>query len=107
MPCSTSLRISPRFLRTFKQMSGTRAAGVESFRLTKTVAWPGGRIALQVVEVRRLLELALEAVSDLLERVADRSAGSPDLHHHGLDGEVRILAAPEPQVGPDARDHDD
>ena len=29
-----------------------------------------GRVALQVVEVRRLLQLALEAVGDLLERVA-------------------------------------
>ena len=66
-----------------------------------------GRVALQVVEVWRLLELALEAVGDLLERVADRGAGPPDLHDHGLDGEVRILAAPEPEVGPDARDHDD
>src|SRR5271166_6525872 len=50
-----------------------------------------GRLALQLVEVRRLLELALEAVRDLLERVADRGAGPPDLHDHGLDGEVRIL----------------
>ena len=33
--------------------------------------------------------------------------GHADLHHHGLDGEVRILAPPEPEVGPDARDHDD
>ena len=63
----------------------------------------GGRVALQVVQVRRLLELALEAVGDLLERVADRGARPPDLHDHGLDGEVRILAAPEPEVGPDAR----
>ena len=66
-----------------------------------------GRVALQVVEVRRLLELALEAVGDLLERVADRGAWPSDLHDHGLDGEVRILAPPEPEVGPDARDHDD
>ena len=60
---------------------------------------PGGRVAFQIVEVRRLLELALEAVGDLLERVADRGAGPADLHDHGLDGEVRILASPEPEVG--------
>ena len=66
-----------------------------------------GRVALQVVQARRLLQLALEAVGDLLERVADRGARPCGLHHHGLDGEVRILAAPEPEVGPDARDHDD
>ena len=68
---------------------------------------PGGRVAFQIVEVRRLLELALEAVGDLLERVADRGAGPADLHDHGLDGEVRILASPEPEVGSDARHHDD
>ena len=66
-----------------------------------------GRIALQVVEARRFLELALDAVRDLLERVADRGAGPDGLHHHGLDREVRVLAPPEPEVGPDARDHDD
>ena len=66
-----------------------------------------GRVALQVIEARRLLQLALEAVGDLLERVADRGARPCGLHHHGLDGEVRILAPPEPEVGPDARDRDD
>src|SRR5271166_6658005 len=66
-----------------------------------------GRVALQVVQVRRLLELALETVGDLLDRVADRCARPSDLHDHGLDGEVRILAAPEPEVGSDARHHDD
>ena len=58
----------------------------------------GGRVALQVIQVRRLLELALEAVGDLLERVTDRCAGPSDLHDHGLDGKVRILAAPETEV---------
>ena len=40
MPCGSVWRMSPTFLRTWYQMSGTRAAGVESFRLTKIVAWP-------------------------------------------------------------------
>ena len=67
----------------------------------------GGCVALQVVQVRRLLELALEAVGDLLERVADRGPRPPDLHDHGLHGEVRILAAPETEVRSDSRRHDD
>ena len=33
-------RMSPTFLRTWYQMSGTSAGGVESFRLTKIVVWP-------------------------------------------------------------------
>src|SRR6202007_790537 len=60
-----------------------------------------------VVEARRFLQLAFDAVGYLLERVADRGARPLGLHHHGLDREVRVLAAPEPEVGPDARDHDD
>src|SRR5271165_4898008 len=77
------------------------------FKIHEDRSLARGRVALQVVEVRRLLELALEPVGDLLERVADRGAGPPDLHHHGLDGEVGILAAAEPEVGPDARHDDD
>ena len=65
------------------------------------------RVALQVIEIRRLLELALEAVGDLLKRVADCCAWPSDLHHHGLDGEVRILAPAEPKIGAGARHHDD
>ena len=66
-----------------------------------------GRVALQVIQIWRFLELALEAVCDLLERVADRGARPCHLHHHGLDGEIRILAPTEPHIGRDARDHDD
>ena len=88
-------------------MSGTCAGGVEVLQVDEDRGLARGRVALQIVEVRRLLELAFEAVGDLLERVADRGARPCGLHHHGLDGEVRVLAAPEPEVGPDARDHDD
>ena len=66
-----------------------------------------GRVALQVVEIRGLLKLALEAVCDLLERVADRGARPRDLHHHRLDGEVRILAPSKPEVRPKAGNHYD
>ena len=67
---------------------------------------PCRRVALQVIQVRRLLELALEPVGDLLERVADRGARPTRLDHHGLDGEIRILAPPEPDIGADSRDDD-
>ena len=55
-------------------------------------------VAAQIIEVRRLLELALQALRHLLERVLDRGAGPVGLHHHGPDREGRILVAPEPQV---------
>ena len=35
---------------------------------------PRARVALQVVQARRFLQLALDAVGNLLERVADRGA---------------------------------
>ena len=66
----------------------------------------GAGEALHVVEARRLLQLALQAVGDLLERVLDRGARPGRGHHHGLDGEVGILAAAELEVAGDARDHD-
>ena len=88
-------------------MSGTCGRGRRILQVDEDRRLARGRVALQVVEIRRLLELALEAVGDLLERVADRCAWPSDLHDHGLDGEVRILAPAEPQVGADARHHDD
>ena len=65
------------------------------------------RVALQIIEARRLLQLAFDAVGDLLERVGDGGARPGRLHHHRLHGKVRVLAPPEPEVGPDARDGDD
>ena len=80
-------------------MSGTCAGGRRVLQVDEDRGLARARVALQVIEVRRLLELALEAVGDLLERVADGGAGPGGLHHHGLDGEVRILAPAEPEVG--------
>ena len=65
-----------------------------------------GRVALQVVQAGRLLERAFDAVGDLFEGIFDRGTGPGCLHHHGLHSEVRILAAPEPDVGPNAREGD-
>ncbi len=81
--------------------------GRRIFQIDEDCRLSRGRVALQVVEVRRLLELALEAIRDLLQRVADRCARPPDLHHHGLDRKVRILAAPESEVRSESRNHDD
>ena len=61
-------------------------------------------VALQVVEVRRLLQLALDALGDLEQRVLQRRARPLRLHHHRLDGEGGVLVAPQPHVGGDAED---
>ena len=57
------------------------------------------RVAAQIVEVGRLLELALDSLGQLGERVVHRGAGPSRLHDHGLDAECRVLAAPELEVG--------
>src|SRR5271165_2319928 len=65
------------------------------------------RVALQVIDARRLLQLAFDAVGDLLERVGEGGSRPGRLHHHGFHGKVRVLAPPEPKVGPDACGGDD
>ena len=56
--------------------------------------------------MRRLLQLALDPLGDLKQRVLQRRARPLRLHHHRLDGEGGILVAPQSQVGGDADDDD-
>ena len=65
-----------------------------------------GRVALGVVERVELLQLALDAVGDLVGHLHDRGAGPARIDHHALDGEGGILLAAEPRVGQAARHHD-
>ena len=75
------------FLRTWYQMSGTSDADVEPLRLTKIVVRPGRGVAAQEIEPARLLQLALDPLGDLLQRVVERRAGPRRLHDHGPEGE--------------------
>ena len=76
-------------------------------RLTKIVVTPGCRVAAQKVELRRFLQLALDPLGDLLERVLDGGARPRRLDHHRLDDEGRVLVAAEPEVGRKPGDHRD
>ena len=67
----------------------------------------GNRIALDVVETWRFLELLLHPIRDLPERVRDIGAGPQDLNHHGLDGKVGVFVAAQSQIGQSARRNDD
>ena len=69
------------------------------FRLTKMVVTPALREAAQEIEMRRFLQLALEPLGDLLQRLFDGRARPGGLHDHGLDDEGRVLAAAEPVIG--------
>jgi hypothetical protein len=57
-----------------------------------------GRVALQIVQAGRFLQLALDAIGDLLERIADGGTRPCRLHHHGPDREVRIFIPSEPEI---------
>jgi hypothetical protein len=56
------------------------------------------RVAADVIEPVELLQLLLDPIGDLVERVLDRRAGPGGLHDHRLDREGRVLLAAEPRV---------
>ena len=82
-------------LRTWYQMSGTSLAGVAALQVDEDRRDAGAGEAAQEVEVRRLLQRALEPLGDLLERVVDRRARPGGLHDHRLDDEGRVFVAAE------------
>jgi hypothetical protein len=70
---------------------------------------PRLRIALDAVEVRKLLQLLLDPVGDLGLHLARGGAGPGGGDDHGLDGEGRVFGAPEVEIGigPRPAEHDD
>eukprot|EP01022_Parablepharisma_sp_SALTPOND_P021778 TRINITY_DN435_c2_g5_i1.p1 TRINITY_DN435_c2_g5~~TRINITY_DN435_c2_g5_i1.p1 ORF type:complete len:1432 (+),score=573.01 TRINITY_DN435_c2_g5_i1:2996-7291(+) len=69
----------------------------EQLRLSRT------RIAAQEVHVRRLLQLAGDAVGDLLLHLARGGTRPVGLDHHDLEGERRILGLRQARIGTDAQ----
>ena len=65
------------------------------------------RVAAHPVDVRHFLQLALDAVGDLLLDLARRRARPVRLDHHHLERERRILRLPELLVGEHARQRED
>jgi hypothetical protein len=53
----------------------------------------------RVVEARRLLQLALDLVDDLVLHLLDRRAGPEHLHDHHAKRKVRILLLTDAQEG--------
>ena len=92
-PVGRVWRMSPTFLRTWYQMSATASGGVDCFRSTKIVVWPGRGEAAQAVEVVGLLQRALQPLGHLLHGLLDGRAGPGGRDHHGAEGEGRVLAA--------------
>ena len=66
-------------------------------RLTKMLAKPGPRVGAQEVEIRRLLQLALDLVDHLLLHLLDGRAGPQHLHDHDAEGEVGVLLLADAQ----------
>ena len=65
---------------------------------------PGLGVAARVVEPRRLLQLLLEALGNLLLDLARSRARPQGAHHHDLEGEVRVFRLAQAHVGVDAGD---
>ena len=108
MPAGSVCAMSPMLLRTWYQSVGDLLRrSCCPCRLTKIVVTPARGEAAQEIEMRGLLQLALEPLGDLLQRVLDGRAGPRRLHHHGLDDEGRVLVAAEPEIGEDAGGHRD
>ena len=78
--------MSPIFLRTWYQRSGTCSGGVEPLRLTKMRVCPAW-CSCAGNRGSRLLQLALEPLGDLLDRVVERGARPVRLDHHRAEGE--------------------
>ena len=85
------------FLRTWYQTSGTSDAEVDPLEIDEDRRQPGRRIAAQEIQPARLLQLALDPLGHLLQRVVERRARPRRLHDHGPEGEGRILIAAEPE----------
>ena len=64
-------------------------------------------VAPHEVEVGQLLQLLLDTVGDLAQRVVRGRARPQRLDDHGLDGEGRILLAAELAIGPQAGERRD
>ena len=63
--------------------------------------------AAQVVEIRHLLQCALQALGHLQERILQGRPGPGRADHHGAEGERRVLGAPELVEGGDPGRHRD
>ena len=106
-PDGSVWRMSPMFLRTWYQMSGTAAGGVDCFEVDEDRRLAGRRVAAHAVEVMGFLQRALEPLGDLRQGLVDRGAGPAGGDDHGAEGEGRVFAAPQPQERQRARDHRD
>src|SRR5580704_15408118 len=86
------------------------ARDVAAGRVVLEVDEDGGlaraRVALGEIERAQLLQLALDAVGDLVGHLLDRGARPARIDDHRLDGEGGILLAAEPRVGQAAGQHD-
>ena len=80
-------------------MSGTSDGRRRPFQIDEDGRDAGARVAAQEIEALGFLQLALEPFGDLLQGVVERRAGPGRLHDHGPEGESRVLAAAEPEVG--------
>ncbi len=86
-------------------MSATSLAFALALQIDEDRRDAGTREAAQEIEVRRLLQLALEPLGDLFDGLLDGCAGPGGLNHHRLDDEGRVFAAAETEIGKNPGDN--
>ena len=103
VPSGRFCSMSETFFRTWYQASGICRGRRRIEELDVDDRLPRRRVALDDVEVGRLLQLLLERVGQLVHRVDERGAGPGSGHDHGADRERGILLAAEIGVGESPR----
>ena len=96
--CAT--RMSPMRLRAWYQLPATSRAASGVLQLQDGQRLAGLGVAERILSaVGHLLQRALDLVGDLLGHLLRAGAGPEGLHHHGAEGERRILVLPQLEVG--------
>ena len=93
-------------LRTSYQMSGTCGRGDLVLQIDEQGRLAGAGLAADVVDLGNFLDLALQPLGHLRQRVVDARAGPDGVHDHRLDRDRRIFVAAEMDEGGDAGHHD-
>src|SRR5271169_3130615 len=86
---------------------GDFARGRFALQIDEDCRDAGCGIAAQEIQLRRLLQRALEALGHLIQSVFHRRAGPCGLNHHRLDDEGWIFTAAQAQIRHDSVDHRD
>ena len=97
--------MSPIFLRTVYQVLATSAASDRVLELEDDLRLARLGVAADLVGTRHFLQRALDLVGHLLGHLLRGGARPVGTHHHGAEGEGRVLVLAQLEVGRKAQHH--